>query len=49
MADILDGGILLARLPKGVLGDDACRLTGSLLLAPACWQAALTRAAQPGG
>jgi TraM recognition site of TraD and TraG len=46
MADILDGGILLARLPKGVLGDDACRLVGSLLLAQ-LWQTALTRAAVP--
>jgi hypothetical protein len=46
MADILDGGILLARLPKGVLGDDACRLVGSLLLAQ-LWQTALTRAAIP--
>jgi hypothetical protein len=46
MADILDGGILLARLPKGVLGDDACRLVGSLLLAQ-LWQTALTRASLP--
>ncbi|WP_245563551.1 type IV secretory system conjugative DNA transfer family protein [Longispora albida] len=33
LQDILDGGILLARLPKGTLGDDTVRLTGSLLLA----------------
>jgi hypothetical protein len=46
MTGILDGGILLARLPKGVLGDDACQLVGSLLLAQ-LWQAALTRAAVP--
>jgi hypothetical protein len=30
---ILDGGILIARLPKGEIGEHACRLTGSLLLA----------------
>ncbi|WP_245563585.1 type IV secretory system conjugative DNA transfer family protein [Longispora albida] len=33
LTDVLDGGILLARLPKGTLGDDTVRLTGSLLLA----------------
>jgi len=43
---VLDGGILLARLPKGVLGDDTCRLVGSLLLA-GLWQAATARAATP--
>ena len=32
LADILDGGILLVRLPP-TLGDDTVRLTGSLLLA----------------
>jgi hypothetical protein len=41
--DILDGGILLARLPKGQLGEDACQLAGSLLLA-VLWQAATARA-----
>ncbi|MHB1943523.1 MAG: type IV secretory system conjugative DNA transfer family protein, partial [Acidiferrobacteraceae bacterium] len=46
LASVLDGGILLARLPKGVLGDDTCRLVGSLLLA-GIWQAATARAAQP--
>ncbi|GII52843.1 hypothetical protein Pth03_12320 [Planotetraspora thailandica] len=40
---VLDGGILLARLPKGVLGDDSARLLGSLLLAQV-WQAAARRA-----
>src|SRR5205823_1414269 len=45
-ADILDGGILLARLPKGELGEDTARLVGSLLVA-ALWQAAITRSAQP--
>ena len=44
-ADILDGGILLVRAPKGQLGDDACQLVGSLLLA-ALWQAATARASR---
>jgi hypothetical protein len=44
--EILDGGILIARLPKGVIGEDGARLVGSLLLA-ALWQAALARADQP--
>ncbi|GAA4561155.1 type IV secretory system conjugative DNA transfer family protein [Planotetraspora kaengkrachanensis] len=43
VGDVLDGGILLARLPKGVLGDDTARLLGSLLLAQV-WQAASHRA-----
>ncbi|RAY15412.1 type VI secretion protein [Actinomadura craniellae] len=38
-----DGGLVLARLPKGVLGEDAARLLGSLLLAHA-WQAITPRA-----
>ncbi|BCJ63019.1 type IV secretory system conjugative DNA transfer family protein [Polymorphospora rubra] len=42
-ADILDGGVLLARLPKGVLGEDGTRLVGSLLLA-GLWQATTARA-----
>jgi hypothetical protein len=46
LADILDGGILLARLPKGVLGEDTVRLAGSLLLA-ALLNAAAARADQP--
>jgi hypothetical protein len=44
--DILDGGILLVRLPRGVIGEDGGRLIGSLLLA-ALWQAATARAARP--
>ncbi|MFI6321584.1 type IV secretory system conjugative DNA transfer family protein [Nonomuraea sp. NPDC050556] len=43
VGDVLDGGILLARLPKGVLGDDTARLLGSLLVAQV-WQAASRRA-----
>ena len=46
LADILDGGILLARLPKGVVGEDGCRLIGSLLLA-GLWQATTARATVP--
>lgn len=46
MADILDGGILLCRLPKGVLGDDTARLMGSFVVA-SVWQAATARSAQP--
>lgn len=37
------GGLILARLPKGVLGEDAVRLFGSLLLAHT-WQAITPRA-----
>jgi hypothetical protein len=43
LAKVLDGGILLARLPKGILGDDAARLLGSFVVAKT-WQAALERA-----
>lgn len=45
-ADILDGGILLARLPKGLIGEDGTRLIGSLLLA-GLWQATTARARIP--
>ncbi|MHB2023613.1 MAG: type IV secretory system conjugative DNA transfer family protein, partial [Mycobacteriales bacterium] len=40
---VLDGGVLLARLPKGILGDETVRLLGSLLVAQV-WQAAAGRA-----
>jgi len=46
MATVLDGGILLARLPKGELGEDAVKLLGSFLVA-AVWQAATARSRQP--
>lgn len=42
------GGLVLARLPKGVLGEDAVRLFGSLLLAHT-WQAITPRATQHEG
>jgi hypothetical protein len=46
MNRILDGGVLLARLPKGTLGDETSRLMGSLILAKV-WQTATARAATP--
>jgi hypothetical protein len=45
-AAINTDGIVLARLPKGVLGDDTARLLGSVLTAKV-WQAATTRARLP--
>ena len=47
LPQILDrGGLLLARLPKGVLGEETARLLGSFIVA-AAWQAASRRAALP--
>jgi hypothetical protein len=47
VARLLDtGGILIARLPKGQLGEDTARLLGSLVFA-SVWQAATARARQP--
>ncbi|WP_019901938.1 helicase HerA domain-containing protein [Salinispora arenicola] len=43
MGDILDGGALLVRIPKGQLGEDTSKLLGSLILAQV-WQAATARA-----
>jgi hypothetical protein len=43
MNQVLDGGVLLARLPKGLLGDDTARLLGSFVVARV-WQAATARA-----
>ncbi|WP_051941154.1 TraM recognition domain-containing protein [Phaeacidiphilus oryzae] len=40
---VLDGGIALIRLPKGVLGEETCRLLGSFIVAKT-WQAAAHRA-----
>jgi len=48
MGEVLDGGILLVRIPKGTLGEDTSRLLGSLILARV-WQAATARAAVPAG
>lgn len=46
MADILNGGVLLVRIPKGQLGEDTSKLLGSLILARV-WQAATARAKIP--
>jgi len=46
MGKVLDGGVLLVRIPKGVLGEDTSRLLGSLILAQV-WQAATARARIP--
>jgi hypothetical protein len=46
LADVLDGGILLARLPKGALGEETARLLGSFVVAKA-WQAAAARSRTP--
>ncbi|KOV62882.1 helicase HerA domain-containing protein [Streptomyces sp. MMG1121] len=46
LAGVLDGGILLARLPKGALGEETARLLGSFIVAGA-WQAAAARARTP--
>jgi hypothetical protein len=46
MADVLDGGLLLCRLPKGILGEETARILGSLIVART-WQAAIARAATP--
>jgi hypothetical protein len=43
MADVLDGGICLVRVPKGILGDETARLLGSFVVAKV-WQAATHRA-----
>jgi hypothetical protein len=42
-ADVLDGGLLLARLPKGTLGEDSCQLLGSFVVAKV-WQTVTARA-----
>ncbi|GAA5109026.1 type IV secretory system conjugative DNA transfer family protein [Haloechinothrix salitolerans] len=46
LSTVLDGGLLLARIPKGSLGDDTSRLLGSLILAR-IWQATTARSATP--
>ena len=46
MPQILDGGVLLCRLPKGILGEETTRILGSLIVARV-WQAAIARAGQP--
>lgn len=46
MHSVLDGGILLARIPKGSLGEEGTRLVGAIIVAQA-WTAATARAATP--
>ncbi|WP_338672647.1 DUF87 domain-containing protein [Streptomyces sp. SCSIO 30461] len=46
LSSVLDGGILLARLPKGALGEETARLLGSFIVA-STWQAAAARARTP--
>ena len=47
MGEILDGGLLLVRIPKGVVGDETSRLLGSFVVAKV-WQAATARSSIPG-
>jgi hypothetical protein len=46
LSEILDGGVLIARLPKGEIGEHTCQLVGSLLLA-GLWSTATRRARLP--
>ncbi|MET8871699.1 type IV secretion system DNA-binding domain-containing protein [Nocardia sp. NPDC004604] len=46
LTEILDGGILIARLPKGEIGEGGVQLVGSLLLS-GLWQATTGRAKIP--
>ncbi|MBO3681678.1 type IV secretion system DNA-binding domain-containing protein [Streptomyces sp. NEAU-YJ-81] len=46
LGQVLNGGILLARLPKGALGEETARLLGSFIVA-GTWQAASARARTP--
>jgi hypothetical protein len=43
MGKVLDGGICLVRVPKGILGEETARLLGSFVVAQV-WQTALNRA-----
>jgi hypothetical protein len=43
MAKVLDGGICLVRVPKGILGEETAKLLGSFVVAQV-WQTALHRA-----
>lgn len=45
LRDVLDGGVLVARLPKGQLGEDCARLVGSLLIST-LWTEITARAAR---
>jgi hypothetical protein len=43
MTTVLDGGLCLVRVPKGILGEETARLLGSFVVAKV-WQAATARA-----
>jgi hypothetical protein len=43
MGNVLDGGVCLVRVPKGILGEDTARLLGSFVVAKV-WQTATHRA-----
>ncbi len=43
MGQVLDGGVCLVRVPKGILGEETARLLGSFVVAKV-WQAATHRA-----
>jgi hypothetical protein len=43
MGKVLDGGVCLVRVPKGILGEDSARLLGSFVVAKV-WQTATHRA-----
>src|SRR3984957_21075293 len=43
MGHVLDGGVCLVRVPKGILGDETARLLGSFVVAKV-WQTATHRA-----
>lgn len=45
LSAVLDGGVLIARLPKGEIGEHAAQLLGSLLLS-GLWSATTARAAR---
>lgn len=46
LTDVLDGGILIARLAKGEIGENTAQLVGSLLLS-GLWSHAIRRSALP--
>lgn len=46
MGRVLDGGLLIARLPKGQLGEETAKLMGSFVFA-SVWQAATARSNLP--
>jgi energy-coupling factor transporter ATP-binding protein EcfA2 len=46
MEKVLDGGVLLVRLPKGVIGEETAKLLGSFVVAKV-WQTASRRAKLP--